>query len=73
MSHTQEPRTYVTIPKLAQGLGVTPASVRDWIRRGYIDPAAELPATGERACPAAMAAGIERCYGARAALHCKRR
>src|SRR5579862_2118480 len=39
---------WVTIPHLAQRLRVTPASVRYWLRRGYIEPPEILPATGER-------------------------
>jgi len=60
-------RRYYTIPKLAARLGVTPASVRDWIRRGYIEGPPTLPVTGERAYPAEAADRIVRWYAERAA------
>lgn len=60
-------RRYYTIPKLAARLGVTPASVRDWIRRGYIEAPPTLPVSGERAYPAEAAERIERWYARRAA------
>jgi hypothetical protein len=61
VSMMQDPK-YFTIPKLAERLGITPASIRDWIRRGRLEPPPELPATGERAYPAIQADRIERWY-----------
>ena len=58
---------YLSIPKLANRLGVTSASVRDWIKRGYIEPPLALPVTGERVYPAHTADHIERWYMERAA------
>lgn len=49
---------YVTIPQLADRIGVTPASVRDWIKRGHIDPPPELQITGEHAYTAPYAERI---------------
>ena len=36
-------RRYYTIPKLAERLGVTAASLRDWIKHGYIEEPPRLP------------------------------
>jgi hypothetical protein len=58
---------YFTIPKLARRLGVTPASVREWIERGLIEEPHTLPVTGERAYPSKAADSIERWYMERAA------
>ena len=58
---------YLTIPKLARRLGVTPASVRNWIALGYIQAPSALPVTGERVYPADTADRIERWYMERAA------
>jgi hypothetical protein len=58
---------YITIPKLAKRLGVTPASVRAWVLRGYIEPPSELPVTGEHAYSQAEANSIEVWYMQRAA------
>ena len=58
---------YFTIPRLARRLGVTPASVREWIARGQIEEPPVLPVTGERAYPAEAADRIERWYVTRAA------
>jgi hypothetical protein len=58
---------YYTIPKLAQRLGVTPASVRQWISQGLIEAPPTLPVTGERAFGAAAAERIEHWYVERAA------
>lgn len=56
-----------TIPELAERIGVTAQSVRNWIRSGRIDPPAEIPATGEKVYSADAAARIERDYMIRAA------
>ncbi len=56
-----QPRFY-SIPRLAKRLGITPASIRDWIKRGHVEPPPLLPATGERAYPEEMAERIERWY-----------
>lgn len=56
-----------TIPRLAERLGVSDQSVRNWIRSGQIEPPQEIPATGERVYPAEAAARIERDYMIRAA------
>jgi len=58
---------YFSIPRLAQRLGVTPASVRLWIKSGYVEAPPELPVTGERAYPIEAAQRIERWYQKRAA------
>jgi hypothetical protein len=58
---------FFTIPKLARWLGITPASVRDWIRRGLVEEPPALPVTGERAYPAEAARRIQRWYIERAA------
>lgn len=58
--------TYYTVPRLAKRLGVTPASVREWITRGYVEGPPTLPVTGERAYPAEAAGRIERWYIERA-------
>jgi transposase-like protein len=63
MSDSQK---YFTIPKLARRLGVTPASVREWIRRGLIEEPPALPVTGECAYPAEAAYRIEKWYLERA-------
>lgn len=56
-----------SIPRLARRLGITPASVRDWIKRGYVDPPPKLPATGEAAYSVEEVERIERWYFERAA------
>ncbi len=56
-----------SIPRLARQLGITPASVRDWIKRGYVDPPPKLPATGEAAYSVEEVERIERWYFERAA------
>ena len=53
---------YYTIPKLAERLGITPASVRDWIKRGRIEEPPELPVTGERGYSVKAADRIESWY-----------
>ena len=58
---------YYSVPRLAKRVGVTPASVRVWINRGYIEAPPKLPVTGERAYPAEHAVRIERWYLQRAA------
>ncbi len=58
---------YFTVPKLARQLGVTPASVREWILRGLIEEPPMLPVTGERAYTAEASARIERWYMGRVA------
>ncbi len=67
LKRKQKPDTYETIPKLAKRLYVTPASVRDWIRRGYIKPPPTHPVTGERAYLTKTVKQIERWYMERAA------
>ncbi len=66
MKRTNDEMVY-TIPKLADLLGVTPASVRNWIVSGLIDTPPRLPVTGERAYSSDAAAQIERWYMRRAA------
>ena len=66
MNRTNDQKIY-TIPKLADRLGVTPASVRNWIMSGLIDAPPQLPVTGERAYSSDAAAQIERWYMRRAA------
>ena len=58
---------FFTIPRLSRRLGVTPASIRDWIRRGLVEAPPVLPVTGERAYPAEAAAAIERWHMKRCA------
>ena len=58
---------YFSIPRLAERLGITPASVRLWIKSGYVEVPPELPVTGERAYPIEAAQRIERWYQKRAA------
>lgn len=58
---------YFTIPRLAQRLGITPSSIRDWIQNGYVEAPPELPVTRERAYPAEAARRIEAWYADRAA------
>ena len=53
---------YLTIPKLAERLGVTPPSVRDWIKRGRIEEPPKLPVTGERGYSVKAADRIESWY-----------
>ena len=62
----QNPK-YLTIPKLADQLGITPASIRDWIKRGLLEAPPELPVTGERAYSAEAATRIEKWYWIKAA------
>jgi len=61
-----ESQKYFTIPRLARRLGVTPASVREWIGRGQIEEPPVLPVTGERAYSAKAADRIEHWYVERA-------
>ena len=61
-----ESQKYFTIPKLARRLGVTAASVREWIERGHIEEPPVLPVTGERAYSAKAADRIEDWYVERA-------
>ena len=58
---------YLTVPKLAERIGVTAPSVREWVRLGYIDAPTLLPVTGERVYSEAAAQRIERWYYRRAA------
>ena len=53
---------YLTIPKLAERLGITPASVRDWIKRGRIEEPPQRPVTGERGYSVKAAERIESWY-----------
>ena len=57
----------ITIPKLAKCLGVSPASVRRWIKLVQIDPPSQVPVTGEHAYSESQAAQIEVWYMMRAA------
>ena len=66
MKRTNDEMVY-TIPKLADLLGVTPASVRNWIKSGLIDAPPRLPVTDERAYSSDAAAHIQRWYMRRAA------
>ncbi len=59
--------TLHTIPQLADRLGVTPPSVRAWIKKGQIEPPQEIPATGEKVFSSEAAARIEHEYMIRAA------
>ena len=58
---------WITIPKLARRLGVTAPSIREWIRRGYIEAPTALPVTGEHVYAEAAAQRIERWYYRRTA------
>ena len=57
----------LTVPKLAERIGVTAPSVREWVRLGYIDAPTLLPVTGERVYSETAAERIERWYRMRAA------
>lgn len=58
---------YLTVPKLAERIGVTAPSIREWIKRGYIEAPTVLRATGERVYSEAAAQRIEGWYYRRAA------
>lgn len=69
MKHSPDTRQLkrFTIPKLADRLGVTPTTIRDWIAQGLLDAPPELPLHWYRAYPADKADQIERWYMRRAA------
>ena len=56
-----------SIPRLARRLGITPASVRDWIKRGHVEAPGKVPVTGEAAYSAEEVERIECWYFERAA------
>ena len=58
---------WYTIPRLARRIGVTPAAIRQWIAKEYIEPPEQIPATGERVYRADAVASVERWYMRRAA------
>lgn len=62
----------LSIPKLAQRLGVTPASVRGWVDIGHINPPSTITASGENAFSADAVDEIELWYMERASTHSTR-
>lgn len=56
-----------TIPQLADRIGVSATSVRNWYKSGRIDPPEVIPATGEKFYSGKAADQIERDYMIRAA------
>lgn len=62
----------LSIPKLAQRLGVTPASVRDWVSAGHINPPSTITASGENAFTLEAVDEIEFWYMERASTRSTR-
>jgi len=63
----QRDDSYYTIPKFAARIGVTPSSVRAWIRKGWVEPPTDHPVTGEALYTTAQADAIECWYMKKAA------
>jgi DNA-binding transcriptional MerR regulator len=53
---------YLTIPRLARLVGVTPPTVRQWVRRGWIQVPQRIGPSGTLAYSQPDVAAIERWY-----------
>jgi len=62
----------LSIPSLANHLGVTPPAVRAWIKAGLIPEPSLLTASGERAYEVEAASEIEAWYALRASTRSTR-
>ncbi len=60
---------FLTVPKLAERLGLSPSSVLDWIKRGHIGEPSVMPDTGKRGYSLEAADRIEAWYRQRVLDH----
>ena len=63
---------FLSIPSLANHLGVTAPAVRSWINQGLIPPPSNITATGEKAYDGADVNDIQHWYAERASTHSTR-